>query len=70
MLNLNPEARYNGSYNSLKSHSWFENIIWVYYVLFKDDVIDRSMHAPYKPNKIRDVKPSQPVKLATYLDGL
>ena len=29
MLNLNPEARYNGSYSNLKSNPWFENLNWV-----------------------------------------
>lgn len=29
MLNLNPEARYNGSYANLRSNPWFENLNWV-----------------------------------------
>lgn len=33
LLNMNPEARYNGSYSNLKSNPWFESIVWVLLLL-------------------------------------
>jgi cGMP-dependent protein kinase len=58
LLSRIPEARLNGDFSCLKTHSWFEEFNW-------DDLFDKKIEAPYIPSADHVISDSEIRKILT-----